>query len=222
MVWKKERLQHSWTPNKEPISFPKDKTWLDYIKNIRIEISCGEAPYLVSRYDTTNGEAIPLDARIGLLDRKLRVICENTKDQTEWLDAAKIAYKSIYAYEWQGDNLLLAREALLYSFIEYFKKKFKKLPAKQSTKCIANIISWNIWQMDGIKGVIPNSCHDDVEVYRSFFGDDTIKRHPCDGCQHENIYRHNGIYCLIKDWTKFDKETNKPGKVVRFVDLLRN
>jgi hypothetical protein len=39
-----------------------------------MEISCGEAPYLVSRYDTVSGNIISVDDRIGLLDRKLRVV----------------------------------------------------------------------------------------------------------------------------------------------------
>lgn len=51
----------------------------------RLEISCGEAPYLVSRYDTVTGETIPISQRIGLLDRKLRVISENT-DTEEQID----------------------------------------------------------------------------------------------------------------------------------------
>ena len=44
----------------------------------RLEIFCGEAPYLVSCYDTVTGETIPISQRIGLLDRKLRVVSENT------------------------------------------------------------------------------------------------------------------------------------------------
>lgn len=78
-----------------------------------MEITCGEGPYLVSRYDTTTGDFIPVEERIGLLDRKLRVISENTETSGEWLEMAQKAYKNIYAFEWQGDNLLLAREALL-------------------------------------------------------------------------------------------------------------
>ena len=27
-------------------------------------------------------------------------------------------------------------------------------------RMVANIIAWNIWQMDGMKYVVPNSCHD--------------------------------------------------------------
>ena len=53
--------------------------WKDYINNIVLEITCGEAPYLASRYDTTTGEYIFVNNRIGFLDRKLRIINENIK-----------------------------------------------------------------------------------------------------------------------------------------------
>jgi hypothetical protein len=64
----------TWEVNQEKISFPKSKTWKDYVKDKRLEISCGEAPYITSRYDSTTGEFITVNNRIGLLDRKLRVI----------------------------------------------------------------------------------------------------------------------------------------------------
>lgn len=142
---------HRWKPNVDKIEFPEGKTWKDYVRDIRLEITCGEAPYVVSRYDTTTGEAIPLEQRIGLLDRKLRVVGENTETSREWLRWVQKAYKSIYAYEWQGDNLLIARESMLASFIEYYQAKFGKQPVLRSIKYIAYIISWNVWQMDGLK-----------------------------------------------------------------------
>ena len=98
---------HSWTVNPAPVAFPEGKSWLDYVKDIRLEITCGEAPYLASRYDTVTGEPIPVESRIGLLDRKLRVVSENTSTTSEWLKAAQAAFQSTYAYEWQGDNLVL-------------------------------------------------------------------------------------------------------------------
>lgn len=70
---------HRWRPNSEKIQFPEGKTWKDYVRDNRLEITCGEAPYIISRYDTTTGEAIPLEQRIGLLDRKLRIVGENTE-----------------------------------------------------------------------------------------------------------------------------------------------
>ena len=69
-----------WISTREKIVFPdiKGKQWKNYIDARRMEISCGEAPYLVSRYDTVTGTSIKLNERIGLLDRKLRVVNENT------------------------------------------------------------------------------------------------------------------------------------------------
>ncbi|HQK40775.1 MAG TPA: restriction endonuclease subunit M, partial [Flavobacterium alvei] len=118
----------SWKTTKEKIVFPKGKTWQDYVCDTRLEISCGEAPYLVSRYDTTTGEFISIENRIGLLDRKLRVVNDNLDSITEWLKAVETAYKSTYGFEWQGDSLLLAREALLITFIENFTHKFEIEP----------------------------------------------------------------------------------------------
>ena len=77
----------SWKATADKIAFPDDRqhTWQKYVDAQRLEISCGEAPYLVSRYDTVTGETIPISQRIGLLDRKLRVISENT-DTEEQID----------------------------------------------------------------------------------------------------------------------------------------
>lgn len=201
----------SWETTKEKIVFPKGKTWQDYVRDTRLEISCGEAPYLVSRYDTTTGEFIKIENRIGILDRKLRVVNENLDSINEWLKAVETAYKNTYGFEWQGDSLLLAREALLITFIENFTHKFETEPTLKTIQNIAQIISWNIWQMDGLKGVIPNSCKDETIEIPDFFETRTeIKK--CKGCETQNIKSHNGIYCNIMDW-----DIEKP---IKFISLL--
>lgn len=133
----------------------KGRTWKDYVDSRRIEITCGEAPYIVSRYDTTSGESIEIKNRIGILDRKLRVVSENTADETEWLKWATRAYQSVYGYEYQGDNLLIARINLLETFVDYMKDRWNRKPTIPELRKTANIISWNFWQMDGISGTIP-------------------------------------------------------------------
>lgn len=203
---------HSWIVNPEPVVFPDGKTWRDYVYENRLEITCGEAPYLVSRYDTVTGEPIPVERRIGLLDRKLRIVGENTATGGEWLKAAQGAFQSTYGFEWQGDNLVLAREALLYTFIDYYRARFGKGPDLESLLDIASIISWNIWQMDGLKGVIPNSCHSIRTTVGNLFDvEETIRK--CEGCRQNNIHKHNGIYCKIRDW--------KEDKVLTFVSLIK-
>ena len=196
-----EGNRHSWLTSSDKIEFPAGKTWKNYVSENRMEITCGEAPYITSRYDTTTGEFIPVEQRIGLLDRKLRVVNENVDHSTEWLKWVQTAYKSIYAYEWQGDSLLLAREAMLYTFLENYQLKFGKIPQDKSIRYIAYIISWNVWQMDGLKFVVPDSCHEDTVT--DLFGD--VQSSPCPGCAKNDNNQHNGVYCLIKDWTSKDR-----------------
>lgn len=211
----------SWSVIKDKITFPKDKTWKKYVLDSRLEIACGEAPYITSRYDTTTGNYIPVEKRIGILDRKLRVISENVHESGKWLAAAQDAYKKTYGFEWQGDSLLLAREAMLMTFIENYAIKFGKEPQVKSIKYIAYIISWNIWQMDGLKGVIPNSCRSTQEGTGNLFNDKDVPIQHCTGCKTGNINLHNGKYSLIKDWYVKDKITGKKGRKIKFIELLK-
>lgn len=205
-------LQNGWKTNKNKVEFPDGKNWQDYVKDTRLEISCGEAPYLVSRYDTVTGEIIPITDRIGLLDRKLRVVSENVDNEQDWVEWAKTAIKNTYGYDWQGDNVLLARENLLFTFADYYYKKFNVAPIKEYLIEVAEIISWNIWQMDGLKCVVPNSCHNKTTVQYTLFGEEEIEE-ICEGCKNNDIYKHNGIYCKIKDWDA--------NKTIKFVSLIR-
>ncbi|MBO4246103.1 MAG: restriction endonuclease subunit M [Bacilli bacterium] len=201
----------TWKTNKNKVQFSNNKTWHDYVDSVRLEISCGEAPYLVSRYDTTTGDIIPIIDRIGLLDRKLRIVNENTNDKNEWYENVLKAYKSIYGFEWQGDSLLIARENLLYTFMDYYIDRFNEEPNIQQLKEIATIISWNIFQMDGLKFVIPNSCKNEIKINYTLFGEEKIENE-CLGCKKGNIKTHNGIYVKIMNWN-----TNKQ---IKFLSLF--
>ena len=207
--------EKTWTATKGKIHFPTPtgKTWQDYVLDTRLEITCGEAPYLASRYDTVSGEYISVESRIGLLDRKLRVVSENTNSEEDWLKWAIVAFQNIYGFDWQGDNVLLARENLLFTFADYYQAKFRTSTAVEMLREIAKILSWNIWQMDGLKFVIPDSCKELEEIQLSMFDDET-KKEPCPGCTKNDPYSHTGIYCKIKDW--------KANKTVKFVSLLKN
>ena len=154
----------------------------------RLEISCGEAPYLVSRYDAVSGKVIAVKNRIGLLDRKLRIVSENTENERDWYIWAKKAIQSVYGYDWQGDNVLLARENLLFTFIDFYENRFGVYPIKEYLREIAGILSWNIWQMDGLKFVIPGSCHNEVVVEHLLWGDETHEEY-CEGCRKNNRAR---------------------------------
>ena len=182
-------IPEGWKTNCDKISFPKtkNKSWQDYVRAIRLEVTCGEAPYLVSRYDAVNGKYIEISERIGILDRKIRVINENVKKRDDWYQWIVIAYKSVYGFEFQGDNLLLARENLLLDFIDNYTVRYKDDPPVEMLKEIATIISWNIWQMDGITYTIPlDKVREKYEQISIFDTPETTKK---------------TRYAKIKDWT---------------------
>lgn len=213
-------LGKGWITNKERINFHFfKKKFEDYIFDTRMEIACGEGPYLTSRYDTVTGDEILLHDRIGLIDRKLRVVIENFKSKEEWIRLAIESFKAIYGYEYQGDNLFIARENLLLTFIDYFKSTFNQDPKIELLKEIATIISYNLIQMDGLKFVVPLSCKNLKStriVTTNLFNEEIVygdEEKICPGCSSNNIYNHNGTYCFIMDWKK--------NKKVKFTELFK-
>ena len=200
------------------VEFPDtpEHTWLDYVKYRCLEMCCGEGPFLVSRYDTTTGEVIPVPDRIGILDRKLRIVTENVGTKPdEWLKYAILALQATLGFEWQGDNLLIARENILYTMLEYYKFYCTDEPVDHATLLeLAEIISWNIWQMDGIKYVVPMSCK--PKVTKETLLDGTVETHveECPGCSKKGNRRHFGTYCKVMDWNT--------GKPVEFRAIAEN
>ena len=189
-----------WKTNNHHVKFGvgSTKTWKKYVDDTRLEVSCGEAPYLVSRYDTTTGKPISLSNRIGILDRKLRIVMENTSCEEEWLIWAKRAYQSVYAFELQGDNVLLARENLLASYQEYFQNALQREAKESELLEIAWIISWNIWQMDACTSSIPRISS--ANEYKSKNG--------------FPLGRQSSPLCLLYDWHS--------NQTVTFSSMLRN
>ena len=152
-------LPQGWQTVETPVQFPvcKGRTpaWVQYVQSRRLEVTCGEAPFLASRYDAATGEMIPVARRIGILDRKLRVVSENAAAEDEWRKYATHAVQSTYGYEYQGDNLLLARVNLLLTYAEHLQARWQRKPTKEELQPIATIISWNLWQMDGLRLSVP-------------------------------------------------------------------
>lgn len=178
-----------WHTNAEPVPFENDAAWQKYVDSRRLEITCGEAPYIVSRYDATTGELIAVKDRIGILDRKLRVIGENTDTKDLWTKWVYRAFQSVYGYEFQGDNLLIARINILLTYCDYYFDKWKCQPPKNEILKIANIISWNFWQMDGLTDKIPVGFPSEDCKQLSLF-EETLKP----------VENSPSISCKINNW----------------------
>lgn len=199
------------------INFPPKRTWKQYADSRRLEIACGEAPFLVSRYDVLTGEIIPIENRTGILDRKLRAVNENAADEKEWLKWALRAFQATYGYEFQGDNLLIARINLLMTFEEYLYKRWRRKPTEAEYRTITNIIAWNIWQMDGLTGKIPYCAAQNYLELSLFDNFDSGFLQPQADMQPP---------CRIYDWRRGNSleflNVNKGGRNMKFDFIIGN
>ncbi|NQN09985.1 restriction endonuclease [Streptococcus suis] len=162
----------TWLVKKQIEAVEQDFQDLDleaYLNLKWLEITCGEAPYMVSRYDTVTGQALDLEERVGFLDRKLHRLSQQVHEEEAWFQGAVTAYQNAYGYEYQGDSLLLARENLLASFIDYYQAKFDREPSPSQKQTIAQIISYNVLQMDGLTYTSPYSQQAKEAVQLSLF-----------------------------------------------------
>lgn len=149
----------AWHTSQGPIIFPQKRGygWHAYVESPRLEITCGEAPFVCSRYDTVTGEILPVDKRIGFLDRKLRIVSEKTKTRKEWVRWALAALKASYGFEYQGDNLLLARINVFETFCEHLRERWGMGITDDELNQAAWIVSWNFWQMNGLTCAVPTN-----------------------------------------------------------------
>ncbi len=149
----------TWMATAEPVTFPKSKGrgWHAYVEAPRLEITCGEAPFVCSRYDTVTGDELPVGERVGFLDRKLRIVTEKTKTRKEWGCRALDALRATYGFEYQGDNLLIARINVLETFAEHFRDRWGSDPERDELEQAAWIVSWNFWQMNGFTDAVPTN-----------------------------------------------------------------
>lgn len=162
----------------------------EYVDLRWLEVTCGEAPYMVTRYDTVTGEEIPLSERVGFVDRKLQRISREVSDEATFYELVKKAYLASYGYEYQGDSLLLARENLLATFEDYYLAKIGNQPTLEQKKEIATIISYNVFQMDGLEKNSPYSASQGQSQQLSLFTDEL------------EIQEAEESKTQIKDWKK--------------------
>ena len=182
------------------------------VKSLCLELTCGEAPFLVSRYDATTGEPVAIEDRVGILDRKLRLVNEQQLSNDEWLTQVRLAFQSTYGYEWQGDSLLLARENLLYTFVDHYEARFGCKPDIGLLQEYAEIISWNLWQMDGLTYRTPQEKNHS-QALPTLFDEEPVEE--------------PAPLCVVKDWQrgeaiKVQDIKNKQKDTMKFDVIIGN
>ena len=105
------------------------------------------------------------------------------------------ALESTYGFEYQGDNLLVARINVLETFVEHMQARWGKEPDLSEIRHAANIIAWNLWQMDGLTDTPPSAAPiKQIEPMDLF---DTI----------DELIEDKAKPCLIYDWRKRRPQT---------------
>lgn len=191
-------------------------SWRAYVNSPRLEITCGEAPYLANRYDAESGEAVPVEERIGILDRKLRLITAHTERRQDWMLWAYKAVKAVYGYEFQGDNLLIARINMVRSVEDHLAAAGHEPLREGELHRLADIVSWNLWQMDGLEDTIPFGHIKEDLVQASLF-DEILE-------DEENTMEGTAA-SLIKNWkTGEDVEFRgvRGGRTMKFDYVIGN
>lgn len=108
------------------------------------------------------------------------------------------ATEASYGYEYQGDNLLIARVNLLLTFIEYYADRWGYEPDIKLIHLIANKIAWNIWQMDGRQDTVP--LGKPYERYHQLTMLETTPDTECEG-------KKKDVPCRVFNWrSKFSLE----------------
>lgn len=190
-----------------------------YIRSRILEITCGEAPFITNRYDAADGAYIPFEERIGILDRKLTVVKDISTSRNTWKRWAEEALKSVYGYEYQGDNLLIARINVLRTMESAIQDAGYSPLATIELKKLAKIITWNFWQMDGLDGCVPFKALNESFYQPSIF--DLLSPETDSATE-----KHETVFSKIFDWRSDAeiefRELQNGGTIMKFDFIIGN
>lgn len=132
-------------------------SWMDYLSMTGGELCCGHAPFLVMRYDAVTLEPIEFKDRYGIIDLKIKTLFEQDLDDEAWVMWLEEIFKSSYGWDIYSDAIVYARCNVFMTFMEAYRLKFGEDPGPLLQRRFLNIISWNIFQMDGLQLTHPDT-----------------------------------------------------------------
>lgn len=137
---------------------------VSFLRKKWMEADCAEGFTLATVYAPASGRILPVNERTGFIDIKLNLISRLCDSPDAWIILARYAVGSCYGFEVNGDNLFLTRINVLSSILDFFKNKFDSPLNFQEVEEFANIISWNIFQLDGYTHSIPHFILKDKSI----------------------------------------------------------
>ena len=192
-----------------------DESWQKAIRKRTIELTCGEAPFIVSRYDPETGQYLLIQDRYGVLDNKFKIAKTYINDEKNWVRWAYTALRTTYGYEFQGDSLFLARENVLFSFIEYMVEYWGHGPTVRQLAKAAEIISWNLFQADGLTKCPPYKAEIRPVARQLTLFEESETMQDEEGLIEEVMKVDEGVDCVFTDWKMVEDQAS----VYRFRDI---
>lgn len=141
-----------WQTLSEPVAFDEPFHWKKYVIRPVFLFQAGRGQALVFRPFAQGAEPMPCEKRMGILDRRLRIISENTWDESEWLRWAESALQSLYGTDSSPLSIFQARLSAIMAVREAYAERFgAQLPVRKE-KYMVTTLCWNLFQMDPATG----------------------------------------------------------------------
>lgn len=143
-----EESAQGWQTLSEPVAFDDPFHWKKYVTRPVFLFQAGHGQALVFRPFAQGAEPMQYGKRMGILDRRLRIISENTREESEWLRWAESALQSLYGTDVSPLAIFQARLSALVAVREAYAQRFGgQLPVREE-KYMVTTLCWNLFQMD--------------------------------------------------------------------------
>ena len=141
-----------WQTLSEPVAFDDPFHWKKYVIRPVFLFQAGRGQALVFRPFALGAQPMPYEKRMGILDRRLRIISENTREESEWLRWAESALQSLYGTDSSPLSIFQARLSAIMAVREAYAQRFgAQLPVREE-KYMVTTLCWNLFQMDPVTG----------------------------------------------------------------------
>ena len=149
---------YSFAQMKEVLDEVKERNegreWDEFVFARALKPDCEDGRYLVTLSNSYGDIAV--SERYGILDLKFKAIDEHVDKDNQWSAWAISALQSVFGYSDNGADVLLTRINILQDFIDHYIDHYHKEPDNTLKEKAAEIISWNVFQLEN---VIQSDCN---------------------------------------------------------------
>lgn len=141
-----------WIPAADPVYFEDPFHWKKYVNQ---QIYVPDLDWGAALTFAGTSENLPLNERMGQLDRELRLVNENVRSQQEWQKRTSTMLARMLGCAKDPIRLFRARLCVLETCREAFQARFGHLPSARDEKALAHIVARNLFQSEDELNTVP-------------------------------------------------------------------